>query len=428
MEKIARQLDEAIDPEQVEELFSHFSALTGLSLRLTDPEGEPIMATDPEVAPGCALCALMQARPDGLRQCMGAIRRGGIEARRWGGPFIFPCWLGMIEWTVPLLGEDETPVGLLVCGEVLLNGRDAQFREGALREGRRLGLSESEVARAVERVPIINPQQCRAASELLQLIANQLNEQGARQRTRRRRQAEQQQRIAEAIHRFKGDGAAARPGYPIELEKQLINAVRLGEVSRAKEILNTLLGAIFFRDMGSAQVLKARLIELLTMLSRAAVEAGGQLEETLGANLSYLQQIIQSETPEAMGGIVIQALDRFTEGVYSTRNTEQLRVLGEALAHIRAHASEDLSLEDVAHVCHKNSSTLRKLFREQLGMTFSDYINKLRVERSVELLRDPHRSLAEIAVEVGFYDQSHFGKVFRQITGYTPALYRKKIL
>ena len=71
---------------------------------------------------------------------------------------------------------------------------------------------------------------------------------------------------------------------------------------------------------------------------------------------------------------------------------------------------------------------MRKLFREQLGMTFSDYINRLRVERAQELLKDPRRSLAEIAVQVGFYDQSHFGKVFRQVSGYTPALFRKKVL
>ena len=52
MEKDVRQLGEVLDLEQVEEIFGHFSALTGLSLRLTDPEGELITATDPEVAKG----------------------------------------------------------------------------------------------------------------------------------------------------------------------------------------------------------------------------------------------------------------------------------------------------------------------------------------------------------------------------------------
>ena len=96
------------------------------------------------------------------------------------------------------------------------------------------------------------------------------------------------------MHKAEG----APPTYPIELEKKLLGHVRLGEVQRAKEIINNLLGAIFFSDMGRIEVLKARLIELLAVLSRAAVEAGGELTETLGANLHYLQKIIESETPK----------------------------------------------------------------------------------------------------------------------------------
>ena len=429
MDKQSRPLSELIAMELVEELFSHFSALTALSVRLSDAAGEFIMATPAEIADVCPLCTLVQGQDEGCRQCMAAFALGGREGQRWGTPYFYQCWLGLMEWAVPLVIGGQI-VGVLICGQVLIKESDDLFYEGVIRQCRQLGLSIDQANEAIEQVRIITPQQGRAAAEMLQLIANQLNQQSAQQAEQQRRQSEQQQRIAEAIHWYKGDGDGQEGVhcYPIELEKQLIGHVRLGEVTKAKEILNNLLGAIFFRDMGNQAVLKARLIELLTMLSRAAVEAGAGLEDMLGANLSYLQQIIRCETIEDMSGILIEALDRFTEGVYRTRNTEQLRVLGEALAYIRQHAGEDLSLETVARVCHKNSSTMRKLFREQLGMTFSDYINRLRVERAQELLKDPHRSLAEIAVQVGFYDQSHFGKVFRQVSGYTPARFRKKVL
>lgn len=420
-----RHLSDLIDLELVEAMFGHFSALTGLAIRLTDAEGNLVTATDPEITEPCPLCAMVQEKPDGCGQCMNAFALGGRESQRWGSPYFYQCWLGLMEWAVPLVIGGQI-IGVLVCGQVLIKDLDDLFYEGVIRQCQQLGIGIDEANEAIEQVRIITPQQSRAAAELIQLIANQLNQHGVQQLEAHRRQAEQQARIAESIHWHKGDEKTAC--YPIELEKQLIGRVRLGEIAHAKEILNNLLGAILFRDMGNKPVLKARLIELLTMLSRAAVEAGGELEEVLGANLSYLQQIIQCETTEDMSAIVIQALDSFTEGVYRTRNTEQLRVLSEALTYVRKHADEDLSLESVAHACHKNSSTLRKLFREQLGMTFSDYINRLRVERAMDLLRDPHKSLAEIAVDVGFYDQSHFGKVFRQISGYTPALYRKKIL
>ena len=326
---------------------------------------------------------------------------------------------------MPLLAHGQV-VGVLVCGQVLMKEADAPFREKVLAHCAGLGVDQARASNAMGSIRPATPQQCRAAAELLQLLANQLNTRGEREIAERRQQTEQQRRIAEAIHWRKDFRAAA--GYPIDLENQLIASIRLGEIARAKQILNDLLGAIFFRDMANDRILKARLIELLAILSRAAVEAGGQIEETLGANLIYLQQINEAASPEQMGTIVIEALDQFTRGVYEPRNTDQLRLLSDALAYIREHACGQLSIEDAAHVSHRNSSTLRKLFHDQLGTTFNDYLNRVRVERAIELLKDPNKSLAEIAVEVGFYDQSHFGKIFRQVTGYTPALYRKKAL
>jgi two-component system response regulator YesN len=355
---------------------------------------------------------------------MKAFADGGREGLRWGMPYFYQCWLGLMEWTVPLV-IDGAIKGVLVCGQVLIKDLDDLFYEDVINECRRLGIGLEQANGAIEHVRVITPQQSRAAAELLQVIANQVSSEGAEQQKVQRHRTEAQQRIAESIH---GQKLKAGPCYPIELETQLIGHVRLGEVKRAKEILNHLLGEIYTRDMGNIPVLKARLIELLAILSRAAVEAGGELEETLGANLSYLQEIHEANTAEDMSMVVVQALDRFTQGVYRTRNTEQLRILGDALAYIRRNAAGELSLDDVARACHKNPSTLRKLFREQLGQTFSDYLNRVRVEQAIEKLKDPNRSLAEIAVEVGFYDQSHFGKVFRQVTGYTPALYRKKAL
>lgn len=425
MTRKPRPLPELIDLSLVAELFNHFSALTGLAVRLVDADGRQILASSERLAPQCEVCRMIHTTEGGLAHCAEDFLEGGREARRWGTPFYFECWLGLMEWTVPILVEDEL-VGVLVCGQVLMKDRDRGFREEVLRQTREVGGDVRAVNAAINTIRTVTPQQSRAAAELLQLIAYRVNEQGARAVEERRRQTQQQRRIAEAMHVHKQVHSDAR--YPIELEKQLVSHVCLGEVARAKEILNNLLGAIFFRDMGNNEVLKARLIELLAMVSRAAVEAGGEMEELLGVNLLYLQRLGRSETPEEMSTIMIEALNRFTEGVYRTRNTEQLRVLSDALAYIREHATGDLSIDDVATACHRNASTLRKLMREQLGTTFSDYVNRIRIERSIDLLKDPAKSLAEIAVEVGFYDQSHFGKVFRQVTGYTPALYRKKVL
>jgi AraC family transcriptional regulator len=66
-----------------------------------------------------------------------------------------------------------------------------------------------------------------------------------------------------------------------------------------------------------------------------------------------------------------------------------------------------------------------RVFRRFEGMSPREYLQERKVQRARRLL-DGSRSLSEIALELGFYDQSHFTRVFKQLTGETPAAYRKR--
>ena len=62
------------------------------------------------------------------------------------------------------------------------------------------------------------------------------------------------------------------------------------------------------------------------------------------------------------------------------------------------------------------------------NLSFGDYIRKLRIEKSIALLKDQKYSLAEIAYLTGFSDQSHFNRIFKLHTGKSPAHYRKNLV
>ena len=62
-------------------------------------------------------------------------------------------------------------------------------------------------------------------------------------------------------------------------------------------------------------------------------------------------------------------------------------------------------------------------------MTFSEYLNRQRIARAAELLKShPEKKIIEICLEAGFGNINHFNRTFRQITGITPGVYRKKVL
>ena len=85
----------------------------------------------------------------------------------------------------------------------------------------------------------------------------------------------------------------------------------------------------------------------------------------------------------------------------------------------------DLSLPGIATTLHISSSYLGKLFRTETGLFFNEYLLKVRLQMAVKKLCNSRMSVGEIAIAVGFSNQSYFNKKFRQIYRMTPAEYRR---
>ena len=84
-------------------------------------------------------------------------------------------------------------------------------------------------------------------------------------------------------------------------------------------------------------------------------------------------------------------------------------------------------LEDAAREVGLHPTYFSKLFKEEMGISFTDYLSKVRVEAAKLLMRSDY-SLAEISQMVGFNDQSYFTKVFKKHTGESPHRWRTQML
>lgn len=96
------------------------------------------------------------------------------------------------------------------------------------------------------------------------------------------------------------------------------------------------------------------------------------------------------------------------------------------LDYIHEHYAEPLSLSGLAQHFHFNASYLSSYFTAHNKEGFSEYLNKVRVEKAAELLRMKHSSISEIGSQVGYADHSYFTKVFKKLIGISPSLYRKQ--
>jgi AraC-like DNA-binding protein/ligand-binding sensor protein len=94
---------------------------------------------------------------------------------------------------------------------------------------------------------------------------------------------------------------------------------------------------------------------------------------------------------------------------------------------IQEHLGEPLSLGQVAKAVNMSRFYFCKTFRKITGLNFTDYVSRLRVERSKQLLLNPHLRVSEIAYEVGFQSLTHFNRVFRRVVGKSPTDYRSQV-
>ncbi len=100
-------------------------------------------------------------------------------------------------------------------------------------------------------------------------------------------------------------------------------------------------------------------------------------------------------------------------------------IVRRARAYILANQADPIDLAKVAKATHVSTFYFCKLFKKATGLTFTEYLSRVRVEKAKHLLLRPHLRISEIAYDVGFQSLTHFNRVFRQLVGQSPSQYRE---
>lgn len=101
-------------------------------------------------------------------------------------------------------------------------------------------------------------------------------------------------------------------------------------------------------------------------------------------------------------------------------------LLEKAKEFVEEHLAEEINLSAVAEKIGVSSAYLSSIFTRKLGISFTDYLNKIRIECACDYMHDATMKVYEIAYKVGYRDEKYFSKVFKKVTGLSPSEYRKK--
>jgi AraC-like DNA-binding protein len=91
---------------------------------------------------------------------------------------------------------------------------------------------------------------------------------------------------------------------------------------------------------------------------------------------------------------------------------------------IRANATDELSLGTVARAVNVSAGHFSEMFRKATGITFTDFVARVRVEKVKQMLRNPRLQITTAALDAGFQSLSQFNRVFKRVTGISPREFR----
>ena len=181
----------------------------------------------------------------------------------------------------------------------------------------------------------------------------------------------------------------------------------------------------YFRDtnLDSCIVLHMDVFNYTTCMIETFVTAH---TEDIGNRFSAIYDMWYSDAPDRIYQSAAMAYSLFAalHLEYTARyGTESSRVTA-ALDYIEEHYDDpELSVTEIARACGVCESSLRLLFREELGISPHRYLQRKRISQAASLLSDHHMSVAEAAHRSGFADEKYFSVVFRSLTGTSPSRY-----
>jgi AraC-like DNA-binding protein len=95
-----------------------------------------------------------------------------------------------------------------------------------------------------------------------------------------------------------------------------------------------------------------------------------------------------------------------------------------AKAYIAGHHTDPIGLDEIARSMHVSTFYFCKMFKKSTGLTFTDYLSRVRVDKAKDLLMNPRLPVSEIAYMAGFQSLTHFNRLFRRLTGECPTRFR----
>lgn len=210
-------------------------------------------------------------------------------------------------------------------------------------------------------------------------------------------------------------------------EQKMLQALSKGlldEAVQALDAINRQERATLARDQ--VRSLKNSLICTCTLFTRAIISGGVHPEHAYSLSDVFIMQIEETNEAASLKELEYEMLYAFVQTVQNEKKPSYNSIVNKTISFIHDEIFGDLSLERLAANVNVHPYYLSTLFKQEVGISITEYISRNRIEDSKYFLIHSDLRILDIAVLLGFCNQSYYTRLFKKYMSMTPQQYRNR--
>jgi len=215
---------------------------------------------------------------------------------------------------------------------------------------------------------------------------------------------------------------------PIDYERELLEAIRFGNESKAMDALrriNALEAATLARYPLRSK--KNAMIAACTLFTRAIIGGGVNPESAFQLSDILIREIEMIEELERLTSFEYEMVLQFISVLKREKEVLQYsHIVNRSVAFIREHLFQELPLETISRHAGVHPSYLSCRFKKETGMALTEFINRRKIEESKPILLYSNQSISGVAFLFRFCNQGYYTQLFKKYTGKTPKQFRRE--
>lgn len=215
-----------------------------------------------------------------------------------------------------------------------------------------------------------------------------------------------------------------KPIFPTDLEKDLLEAVKICDDGKARELLRQFVERIFKVET-SRHEYQISLVRLATDLIFLLKESGESYNALIREEQFIFERLFHLKTAKEVEAWFDKTLiDPIIKSIAAVEGSQYKKIVEDTLRIIHEEYDTDLTLEDCAARMNYHSSYIRRILKKEAGISFSDYLMQYRMDMAKKWLLETEMKVSDIAEKLRYKNSENFIRCFKKVAGMTPGQYR----